>query len=300
MKSKKAPKGTTVLIGPMGVGKSLLAKELSKKTGMPVLQLDIMRHCPKTIREIEKSEYETILDVVGLKEELNNVGDKLTDEARENIVKAIRSKENFISVCEKRKKLRAEYPELINYESIGYKFSEQYNIIEKAKECGMDPNIVWSYYQKFYEIEFLRATVAQLKKPVILDLGGGVPIVLKEEFEKCEYKARLLFVSNLQLRDAIPYTPDEMQKELDGVFESFDKSKIVSLHLPENYEEQDRRSARDKLTKKFIKSGQYDNYAGATIDTTGMVIEDGVVDEEVVAEKVSEIIAKTNNQEKCQ
>lgn len=300
MKNKKAPKGTTVLIGPMGVGKSLLARELSKKTGMPVLQLDLMRHCPKSIKDIERVEHDVILDIVGIREELDNAGDSLSKEARKNLLETLKTKENFVSVCERRKKLRAQYPNIPNYEDFGFKMSEEVGLINRAKEYGMDPNIIWSYYQKFYEIELLKQVPFHLTEPVILDMGGGVPVVLQKEFERCENRIKLLMLSKSQLRSVIPYSPSEMQVELNKAFDSFDKSNIVSLHLPKGYETQDRRSARDKLTAGFIASGQYDERAGVVVDTTGMVLADHNVDQEVVSNVADSIIEKTNIQSACQ
>lgn len=300
MENKKAPKGTTVLIGPMGVGKSLLARELSKKTGMPVFPVDIMRHCPKKIEQIEQYRHDTMLDVIGIKAEIAEAKKAGLDGRVQDLRKELREKENFISVCERRKELRAQYPDLPNYEDLGFRMSDEVGLINKAKECGMDPNIVWSYYQKFYEIEFLKQIPVHLTQPVILDMGGGVPVVLQKEFERCEYKARLLMISKSQLRSVIPYTPTEMQVELNKAFENFDKSNIVSLHLPKGYETQDRRSARDKLTAGFIASGQYDERAGVMVETTGMVLSEHNVNQEVVSSVADTIIERTNIQSACQ
>ena len=45
---------TIILIGPVGVGKSTISRELGRVLNLPVINVDLLRHCPKTLDQIRR------------------------------------------------------------------------------------------------------------------------------------------------------------------------------------------------------------------------------------------------------
>lgn len=309
--NKKALKETIVLCGPMGVGKSLVGKELAKKTGLPWVQLDTLRHCPRTIEEIETLQHSVELDIIGEKQYLYKLIEQYQSEEDEEKQKPIGQKivdiqdkindgEHFVAVSEKRKVLRTMFPGLVSYEDLGFSPRIEYQIIEKAKSAGLNPNVAWSLYAKYFEIEIMKDIVNKINAPVILDLGGGMPVVLDDEFKKFEKLSRIFFITPETYKSAIPYTPEQERAEIENIFKNFDRQKVVSLHLPEEYESQDRRASRDKLNPYVIASGDLDRYSDTIIETGGMVISDEKVSKKKVSAVVDQIIAQTQTQNATQ
>ena len=50
--SKKVYQEVVFLIGPVGAGKSLISSELGKRNNLPVITMDLMRHCSKNSEDI--------------------------------------------------------------------------------------------------------------------------------------------------------------------------------------------------------------------------------------------------------
>ena len=256
-KDKSNPKNevfekSIVLIGPVGVGKSLISRELHDKTGMPIITLDMMRFCPMDIKEIQDTidhEYEII------KKLENELRGPLSERDRiENKNQIDRLRGNIKSrnyEIEMRKLL----PNLPNYKQMGFKYQVSEAITQKYGEIG------WHFYHKQFENQLLTALAEQLTQPCIIDTGGGVPIFLGEEYKTSDKKPEFL--------EKEPYKSyfDLSQIDKEHITKFFDKfPNVVNLKLPPNYQQTMRKASEDKLNPLFVRSGQYDALAKGKIN----------------------------------
>lgn len=266
-----------ILIGPAGSGKSLISTELSKKTGLPVIDTDIMRHCPKTIDEIKNSDRDII-------EKLENLDKKLIscdDSQQEDIKKQIADLKNSRLICAKQIETRTLLPNLPNYEDMG--FNGEVSDLVKNK-YGI---IAWHFYQKQFENQLLQALTQQLDSPCIVDMGSGMAVSLDMYYKDLSKKFKKvdpeLYLKNFDLSKIGAY-------QIAGALHGF--KNIVNLNLPNDFKYTMQKAAADELNTYFISTRQYQRLATSSVDIDGL-INGNTFNPEVLAKIVGDIQQNT-------
>lgn len=245
-----------VLIGPVGAGKSLISSELSKVSGMPVITTDLLRHCPRSIDEIQNRQARIRARI----NELSGAWHKTTDvDARRAIEQELNHFRNEDWVCDRQIEMRNLLPNLPNYEDMGFNGE----VSTYARSLG---ELAWSFYQKQFENQMLAGIMEQLSTPAILDMGGGMAISLDDDFAVL---AEQLYEKSPQL----------FEKYIDMNWIGFDHVKreiskcpnVVNLVLPTNYASMDKANGNQNINNRFIASGQYEQLATMNIPVEGLV-----------------------------
>ncbi len=279
--------------GPAGAGKSFISSKISERTGLPYISLDIMRHCPKTIEEINGRKDKLNEELAILRDRYDKTADP---KLKESIKRNYNDVKNAIVTCERQAKIRKILPDLPNYEEMGFHEETAKFVVKEAEKYGFPPHIAWHYYQKRFEIQLMEAAIKQIKTPAIIDFGGGMTIALEKDYERFLARARELGVKEADLAKAFPLSPKECLERTLDVMDSIPTTKTVSLQLPQDYKAKEgNRSSRDPLNEIFISTGQYDYGAGIIIDTTGLVV-NNKADQKRGDEIANEIITKAHIQ----
>lgn len=142
---------SVVIIGGVGVGKSLVSNRLSAVTGLEVVNVDEYRHLP-TIKEIKKV-----------------LGDPHLPPPR---------RDEFLHY----KHLREKHPNIRNYRQFGFKPE-----ISQYLEHNFG-KVAWHYYQKAFENMLMQDICENVSGAVILDVGGGMPVCLDREYDRLRAK----------------------------------------------------------------------------------------------------------------
>lgn len=278
------------IIGPAGVGKSLLSQRLADKTGLRVIHIDKLRHL-KHLEELflERKRVEINID------NLQNHRLDIIKKQKSLLISAVTKmflREDLLSLnseIDREQKhlediksdieLRKFLPNLKNYNDMGFnsRTSKEYE-----KCFGF---LGWHYYQKPFEVQLITELYSQLQGPYILDFGAGQAISLQQIREDIERQG-MAFRHNM--------TDLKSTKRL---FDDF--SQIVYLKLPDNYQNSRLRASKNGLNPYFIESGQYDDLATISFDTQNMFKEYMVKtkerDKKVVEindEKIDEVCSK--------
>lgn len=232
-----------ILIGPVGVGKSLVSYKLAHKTNLPIISTDLLRHCPKDIKEIDKK-------IESLKKNIKEVN---------NNEKLINELKNDLWVCCMQKEMRELLPDVLNYEEMGFN-DEVSSFLEK--KFGI---IAWHFYQKQFENQLLISLIENLKCPCIIDMGGGMSVCLTSKYkklgEKFEKINKEIYLNNFKL-DKINFSI------IKNALKPF--KNIIELQLPDDYENMDK-AYNDPLNNLFIESKQYGEIATHCIKTNNLI-----------------------------
>lgn len=224
-----------ILSGPAGAGKSLLAEELSKRMGYPVVCTDLLRNFP-TDEELQAKKYANLTGKAALETKRQaQLWQVLNDQQMKGL-------QHFY--------LRRGYSP-----TIAKQMDQMYGALG------------WHYYQKFYETELLKNVIAQLKKPVILDLGAGMTICLEKEYAKI--KDDLLKQDPNFFKLAFPNDDKINLWNIQKLLRDF--RNVVYLKLPDDYKDKMVMAAGDILNKHFLASGQYEFTKHFTINVDGLV-----------------------------
>lgn len=240
-----------VIVGPVGVGKSLISRELANKLNVPYITTDFFRHLPH----------------------LDQLQDALSHELDP----------------EKRKKLvfdintRKKMPQLPNYEDLGFNG-------DVSNYCRDNFGLVaWHFYQKQFEIKLLQAITEQIHEPCVIDLGGGMPICLDDQYKTLSImfmmKNKELFQKHFNLK----------QVNFRSIKKALSPFKnIVELCLPNNYKKIMEKAGQDSLNDIFIESGQYHKIAKTSVSTAGLIQGKTDISLTTLNEITNEIIEKCN------
>lgn len=268
--NKDALQKSIVLNGAVGSGKSLLARELSKRLDYPIISTDTFRFLP-SIEDFEK-------------------WDRMSPEDKDEQFKKLR--EDFFHTNQmpldevefQLKSLRALLPNVRNYQQMKFNgYISQYVNIHYGP-------IAWHCYHKQFENAMLQDIIDTLDTPVILDLGGGVGISLDKDYQK--------------LRERI--TPEDERKlerhfsRIDTI--GFDKTKallsyfanVVCLQLPKDFSNFNKAS-QDRLNKVFISTHQYEETATQSISVKDLFDKNGQPVWANVFKTADEVISKCSS-----
>ena len=310
--NKKVLSKSIFLVGPAGCGKSLHSRTLGEKTKLPVINLDIMRHCPRDL-DFLRGECKRLDEAI----KVNKV---LLDKAVGIEKRELQEKRNKLlskhSRMVEQTRLRELLPNLPNYNDIqltihGGKDAGVYQLAFNptmadgirniAQEHGLHPDVAWHNYQKPFEIALSQQLIEQLDFPAIIDFGGGAPISLERGYNKIEQKALDLGIPEEDFRDVIPFEGETLTQETKETFGQLPTSQVVYFKAPDdlyvnpqNYSESKgmERLMVDKLNPEFIGTHQYEDIAGVTIPTLN-AIGGKEIDFEAVANNCETIMAQT-------
>lgn len=271
-----------VLIGPVGAGKSLISSELSKRNNLPVITIDLMRHCPKNVEEIKKQQIRIREDIEYWKKELISCEELKKEEIKAQINKL----KNDDWVCDRQIQIRTLLPNLPNYEDLGFNGQASKFLREKF---GV---VAWHFYQKQFENQLLQALTQQVDFACIIDMGGGMSISLDDEYSKLDKQFReideKLYTQHIDLTKV-------GFKHIQEALKPF--KHIVELELPKDYASSMKKAEGNlEINELFIKSGQNKQLASHTIQVEGLTDGDKVdwnilksICEEIEQVKVSNV-----------
>ena len=274
LKPKDVYQEVIFLIGPVGAGKSLISSELGKRNNLPVITMDMMRHCPKSSEDI-------LNELDKISNEIKKCETQLKSNPDKETKRKLKSLYNDKWICERRYEMRKLLPNLPNYEELGFNGEVSNFIRDKFGIVG------WHFYQKQFENQMLQALTQQLDFACIVDMGGGMSISLDEEYSKLDKQFRQLD-EDLYLKHF-----DLTKVGFAFIQESLSPFKnIVELQLPKDYSMFERES-KDELNATFISSGQNHQLATMTVNV-GDIIKDNHINWDGVAYICDKIETKTN------
>lgn len=245
-----------IIIGPVGTGKSLTSWALGKQTGLPVITTDLLRHCPKTIKQIEFVQNKVRESIVKTKDELNVVKD---DGKRKELEQKLKKLKNDDWVCDRQKEMRAILPNVPNYDEMGFNG----DVSNFANKFG---DVAWHFYQKQFENRMLSCIVDQLSTPAIVDMGGGMAVSLDEEYAKIAGEISKQYPDQYKKHMNLNYVGfNIIQKELAKC------PNVVNLVLPKDYKNMEKANGNQNLNDKFVESGQFEKVANVNIPVDGLI-----------------------------
>lgn len=246
-----------ILIGPVGVGKSLISDKYSQLSGLPVITTDMMRFCDRNIENIINEQNLYLEKINNLDYEIIHCPDPIQKEELKTRQRNYMNKE---WVCRRQIEMRKIFPNLPNYDDMGY---DEFVCEYLRKNFGQ---IGWHYYQKQFENQLLTAMLEQTTTPCIFDMGGGMTISPDKDYAILDQKFRE-FDENLYLKH---FNLDQIGfQHIEQALEPF--KNVISLQLPTNYKSNMQKASNSELNPIFIATGQYDNIAKYHIDTTGLI-----------------------------
>lgn len=245
-----------VIIGPVGVGKSLSSFALGKATGMPVITTDLLRHCPKTVKQIQFVQDKVRENIRTTQKELENATD---DKTKKDLEQKLKKLKNDDWVCERQKEMRKILPKVPNYKEMGFNG----DISNFARSLG---DVAWHFYQKQFENRMLTCIVDQLDTPAIVDMGGGMAVSLDDEYSKIAEQVSVQY-------------PDQYRDNMNMDYVGFDIicrelakcPNVVNLVLPQDYKNMDKAKGNQTLNDKFVSSGQFEKLANISIPVDGLI-----------------------------
>lgn len=250
-------KNSYVIIGGVGAGKSLISRHLQEKVDLPVITTDLLRHCPKTLEEINSRLKNTENEIIEIQNKLNSCTNPAQSKKLEEL---LAEKKNDCWVLYEQRFYREKMPDLPNYHNYGYN-GDVSNYLRK--NFGM---VAWHYYQKQFEQLLLEDICKHYNGPAILDMGGGMAISLDQDYlqlhNKFKVLAPTLYAKYFTRLDKIGF--DRIQ----NVMQNFNN--VIYLKLPEDYSNHGTRAMHDKLNPLFISSHQFDELATKIIDVSNL------------------------------
>ena len=146
-----------LLSGVDSESSDLVARKLGEERSLPVINLVLLKHCPKTIEEIEIQKQAFLREMKEKEDEFRRFPKREHEAQRK------------LADFDEQIRLRKMFPDLPNYEELGYKPEIDKYIID-SYSCG-DPSAVKHFYHKQFDIKFLQEFMKRLKTPAIIDLG---------------------------------------------------------------------------------------------------------------------------------
>ena len=267
-----------ILIGTIGVGKTLISNALGKETGLPVITADLLRGATKTQLERDEKKQriteklDALTDILSLlknEEKINKIKNDIVDQ------------KNGLWAVQRDEDMSAILPNIHNYHDFGYN-----KTISKFLDEAFG-SVAWHFYEKRFENFLVEEIFEQIDRPCIFDMGGGMAISLDDEYKKLEKQFR---AANNELFDKY-FDMSKIDFEYTKSFYAPFKN-VIYLQLSNNKEEKSTANL-DNLNELFIKSKQFDEISKYKISTDGLISNNGV-NKERVQEIVSEICTISN------
>ncbi len=269
-----------VLQGPIGIGKSTIAEELSKCTGLPHVWADTLRECPKDCEQIERK-------IKDYEQEIERLEKDNTSEAiKETIIMykhMLWLQKNYLSQ-------RQLFPTLPNYADFGFS--------PEVSSCLRDcyGPVAWHMYHKQFENLLLQELTRTVDFPCILDLGGGMASSPKAAYDKAVEEILASdnhYFSQWRLEGIFNF------KRMDfGIIEnSLKPFKNVVTFKQKVKNANGRGEGAEKLNEAFLSSGDFDKTATKTVDVTGLFDKNSNLNSNKVDEIVSSILLTRDENE---
>ena len=174
-------KNSIVLIGPQGVGKTLVAKKLSQQTGLPIISTDVFRFLPS----------------------LEEIRDYINDNSKD--VRDLAKKSHFNGSAYDMIRLRTTFPNIPNYYQLGFDESVN-NSFDIPYERGI--------YQTQFENALFDEICKNVNDPVILDTGCG-SVLETDKWFISYFETHHLFTETIrQHSPKIDYFSDKVNKQI--------------------------------------------------------------------------------------
>lgn len=256
-------KNSIIVIGPVGVGKSLVSRRLGEVNRMPVIMTDLLKHCPKDLGKIYLRKNDISKQITDYEDEIkyNPKCDIYRTEHKINTLK------NEMWTLDKQIEMRLLMPNVRNFDEMGFNGHVSDYVRQNFGETA------WHFYRKQFEIKLLEDIFNNMKEPFILDMGGGLPICLDEENKKLDEKFRSLnaeiYFKNFDL-ESIGF--DKIQTLLKPF------KNVIELELPQDYKQLNTRACTYDFNDVMIKSNQYKTLATKSINV-GMLVKDNKVND---------------------
>lgn len=280
-----AKEKSIVLVGPIGVGKSIVAEELAKQTGLPHIWADTFRECPKDLKEIQSIVELYKNRIENLEKQIAECSD---DERKKNYLIELDEYKRYLwrenNFLEQRRLL----PDLPNYFDFGFD-PRVANYFKNMFGVG-----AWHMYHKQFENMLLEEIVKRIDFPCILDLGGGMGACPEKVYhetlqniESCKTKFLTKEKLNSYLNlDKIKFSIIENSlKDFGMVVELVNSGKTSSQKM------QNEKELNDILSC----SKDYDRLANYKVDTAKMFDKNCNLNEKVVKELASRIVCEQKN-----
>ena len=249
-----------IIVGPVGVGKSLISSKLGERSGLPVITTDLMRHCPKDSEEIDRRQADVEGRIGVVEKKLDSFFTKFASSKKEKLMQELDFLKNESWVCDRQREMRKLLPNVSSYEDMGFRGHISHYMEDNFGKVG------WHFYQKQFENQLLSEIIEQLSTPAIIDMGGGMAISLDDEYSK--------IAEGLQEKDSVVLRKyiDMDKVGFSHIADSLSHCpNVVELRLPDNYRETMARASRDELNEKFISSGQFGQVSTRHIATDGLI-----------------------------
>ena len=217
------------LIGPIGVGKSLFAESLSKKSHIPVISMDDFKHLPK-LNELEKWRRDLSTCPYHYSEYKVN---KLFE-------------------------LRQKYKKKKNYADFGYSQEVEKDLVNSYGTGARD------FYNKQFENMLLEEMKQKIEGKVIFEISAGVPINFDEDFNAI--KNQMLEREPEKFEKYFPNSNYIGSEQTEKLFSDL-KNKLY-LQLPKNEKNYGNASIREKGTNtRLINTKQYEKLSTVKVST---------------------------------
>ena len=256
---KEVAEKSILITGAVGVGKTTVANKLGELTNMPVVPLDLLRHCPMTIAEIERNRKNKVFD------------DK---------------------TCDEHIRLRKMFPNVPNYETMLINDgAAHFDGMVSTFLDGKFGKVAWHFYQKQFENMLLAAVMEQATEPCIFDLGGGMAVSLDYEYSKYAKEFKRLDAELFKKHFDLSKIGVSHIKRILGQF-----SHVICLDPPSDYMYRRTRASQDELNPAFIKSGQYHERATDArhiINVENLILHGNAINRDKLDEIANQIVALT-------
>lgn len=280
-----AQANSVILQGPMGVGKSTVAEELSKQTSLPHVWVDTLRECPRDIDKIED-------DIKDIKEQIANI--EKTGRGSGSAMEMLAFYKSLLWLHENYLVQRKLFPNLPNYFDFGF----EHEISTTLNNC-YGP-VAWHMYHKQFENRLLEEITNQVDFPCILDLGGGMATSPTAAYNK--ERIKILNSGNHYFAEWRMGAIFDYKKMDFSVIEKSLKpfKQVVTLKSDNCFS---KGAASDKLNEIFVATGDFDKTATLSVDANDLFPDKHTTNKDKLNQIVAQILsnrsvsAKVSNEE---
>ncbi len=261
------------LYGAPGCGSKYIAKELSERTGLPVIPVRQLAFLPNK-KDLDKAVRYSQLSITNLQDErdaykkrLDSIylsGDAIIT-LRQKIAEcdaSIKRYQDNLQSLQPTIALRNQFPDVKNYVELGYNRELATYMEQNYGIAGKE------FYNKQFEVELIKNIYANTHGAYIIDYPATAPVCLQDSHDAIATglnNGRLVMWS---FNDGGFIRENLTPEATDELFEGF--GTVVNLQLPADYTETRYAAATNPQTGEMLADGGYEANATMTQDTTGL------------------------------